>query len=502
MVSPLKLLRLASRSLAGKFLALAGIFLTVPLILYNKFEAADAERQAFLLRTLQVQGRLAAQSLEPALNRVGGRSLLDAARAVESLANDQVHIKLLLRPAAPLNRGDAFFLVAASPPIDPADLDKERQHLTETGVLPRLDESCAGDRPLALRYTGPSGHEELLTSMSPVHAAAGCWVILTSYATDDLAGSSLARPFSQAPEVQLATAFYGLMALLIGMAVAGTLLDLRAFGRLAHRIRQGGSAGEESFAAVAAIPELLPVAREFDRMVATLDSSASALREAAEDNAHAFKGPIAAITQSLEPLRQVAPESPRAAQALEVVERALERLGSLVNAARRLDEAAADLMKAKLHRLDLADFARQMAEAYDRLHAQQGLRVSVRIGGPAMVAATEDSLEAVLENLLDNALSFSPPGGTVRVVVAATAGTVQLSVEDDGPGVTPEQLPRIFRRNFSHRPEDRAGSDDGQPHFGIGLAVVRRNIELLGGRVVAENMPGAGLKVTITLPSA
>ena len=184
-----------------------------------------------------------------------------------------------------------------------------------------------------------------------------------------------------------------------------------------------------------------------------------------------------------------------------MIERALERLGSLVNAARRLDEAAADLMKARLHRLDLADFARQMADAYDRLHAEQGLRVTARTGGPAMVAATEESLEAVLENLLDNALSFSPPAGTVRVTVAAAGDNIQLSVEDEGPGVPPEQLPRIFRRNYSHRPEEPGAVDD-LPHFGIGLAVVRRNIELLGGRVSAENVAGAGLRVTVTLPSA
>jgi two-component system sensor histidine kinase ChvG len=490
-----KLLRLASRSLAGKFVALAAIFLILPLTLYAKFEAADAGRQAFLLRTLQVQGRLAAQVLEPVLTRVGGRSLLDAAKAVETLANDQIRIKLLLRPAG---RGDTFFLVAASPPIDQSNLDKERVQLGNTGILPNLDESCGSNHPLAVRYSGTSGEEELLTSISPLYTEAGCWAIITSYATADLVSSSLAKPFSDTPEVQLAMAFYGLMAVLMAMAVTGMLFDLRAFAKLAHRIRQGGAAGEQSFAAVAAIPELLPVAREFDHMVATLDASARSLRETAEDNAHAFKAPIAAITQSLEPLRHCSAGEPRASQALQTIERALERLGQLVNASRRLDEGAAELMKAKLQVIDLAALAANMAHAYHRLHSAQGLKVIARTGGPASVVATEESLETIIENLLDNAVSFSPPQGSVRVNVANSGRKVRLSVEDDGPGVPTDQLELIFRRNFSDRPR----SDNSEPHFGIGLAVVRRNVELLGGQAHAENVMGAGLRVVITLPAA
>jgi two-component system, OmpR family, sensor histidine kinase ChvG len=491
-----KLVRLASQSLAGKSLILAAIFMVVPLILYGRFEAADSERQAFLLRTLQMQGRLAAQALEPVLGRAGGRTPLEAAKALQGMANEQVHIKLLLRPAG---RDNAFFLVAASPAIETTALDQERQNLQQTGVLTRLDESCAGDRPLALRYAGVSGHPELLTSMSPLHAATGCWVILTSYATDDLAGATLARPFAEAPEVQLAMVFYALMAVLIAMAVTGTLLDLRAFTRLARRIRQGHATAEQSFAAVAAIPELLPVAREFDHMVATLDASARNLREAAEDTAHAFKAPIAAITQGLEPVRSVAKDDERARQALLTIEQALARLGTLVNATRRLDETAADLMHAKLQRINLARLAAQMAEAYDRIHAPK-VRVIANSNGPAWVEATEESLETVLENLLDNAVTFSPPGGRIRISVDGASGRLRMSVEDEGPGVPPDNLSGIFRRHYSSRPAPADG--EARDHYGIGLAVVRRNVELLGGKVTAENVPGAGLRVTIILPAA
>ena len=494
-----RFLRLISRSLTGKFIALATMVVIVPAILYVRFAEADAERQDFLLRSLQMEGRLAAEALEPILNKTDGKSLLDAAKTVQSFANDQVRIKLLLRPSG---RSDAFFLVAASPAIATTDLDQERHRLGDTGILSRLDESCAGTKPLAVHYAASSGKDELLTSISPLHTTAGCWVIITSYGLDDLAGSSLARPFSEAPEVRLAMLLYAAIILLTVMAVVGTLVDLRSFTKLARRIRQGGQAGAETFAKVTAIPELIPVAGEFDRMVGTLNASARAMREAAEDNVHAFKGPIAAMTQSIEPLRLHTSDDPRTQQALEIIEQSLGRLTDLVQGVRRLDERAADLINARLQNIDLARLAHDMADAFQRVHSSTGIHVLVKETGKAWVAATEDSLETILENLLDNAVSFSPQGGTVTIIVTTAASTVRLIVEDEGPGVPADQLSAIFRRNFSYRPTEATSKQMETAHFGIGLAIVRRTVEILGGHVRAENRPDAGLRITIDFPAA
>ena len=494
-----RFLRLISRSLTGKFIVLVAMFMIVPAILYVKFAEADAERQDFLLRSLQMEGRHAAEAFEPILNKADGKSLLDAAKMVQNFANDQVRIKLLLRPSG---RSDSFFLVAASPAIATTDLDRERQRLGDTGILSRLDESCAGTRPLAVHYAASSGKDELLTSISPLHTNAGCWVIITSYGFDDLAGSSLARPFSEAPEVRLAMLLYAAIVLLTVMAVVGTLVDLRSFTRLARRIRQGGREGAETFAKVTAIPELIPVAGEFDRMVGTLNASARAMREAAEDNVHAFKGPIAAMTQSIEPLRLPTSDVPRARQALEVIEQALDRLTDLVQGVRRLDETAADLINARLQNVDLARLTRDMADSFQRVHISHGIHVIAKEAGKAWVAATEDSLETVLENLLDNAVGFSPEGGTVTMTVSTVASMVRLTVEDEGPGVPADQLESIFRRNFSSRPTEGRSKQIETAHFGIGLAIVRRTVEILGGQIRAENRPDAGLRIMIDFPAA
>jgi two-component system sensor histidine kinase ChvG len=139
-----------------------------------------------------------------------------------------------------------------------------------------------------------------------------------------------------------------------------------------------------------------------------------------------------------------------------------------------------------------------MSQAYDRVSTVQGVRVRVLADETAMVSATAESLETVIENLLDNAVSFSPEGGTVLVTVRNRGRRVILSVEDEGPGVPVDQLGSIFRRNFSYRPKDHNG--EGADHSGIGLAVVRRTVELLGGEVSADNLPDKGFRVSITLP--
>ena len=120
------------------------------------------------------------------------------------------------------------------------------------------------------------------------------------------------------------------------------------------------------------------------------------------------------------------------------------------------------------------------------------------------VIGSEEAIETVLENLLDNAVGFSPRGSTVKVTLKRAGDRARLSVEDQGPGVPPDLLPHIFERHFSTRNgHDAAGGRrHGQPHFGLGLAIVRRNVAMLGGVVSADNGPDGGFRVVVDLPLA
>lgn len=108
--------------------------------------------------------------------------------------------------------------------------------------------------------------------------------------------------------------------------------------------------------------------------------------------------------------------------------------------------------------------------------------------------------------------AFRRRGGVIAVALRAQGPSAALTVEDQGPGVPPEYLGRIFERYFSYRPAPPGGDDSdnsgenpaGTPggNFGIGLWIVRRNVEAVGGTVATHNKGDGGLKVTITLPYA
>jgi two-component system sensor histidine kinase ChvG len=108
-------------------------------------------------------------------------------------------------------------------------------------------------------------------------------------------------------------------------------------------------------------------------------------------------------------------------------------------------------------------------------------------------------LETVLQNILENATSFSPRGATIVITLTQNHDTVELQVDDEGPGIAAEKIERVFERYFSSRPNQP--SEAGRPpHSGLGLWIVRRNVEALGGEVRASNRVGGGLAIAVILP--
>lgn len=496
------------RSLAARLVLTAVVFCIVPVLLYEQFRAADAQRRAILMQNLAEQGRMIAEMLRPRLEAAGTREsgesgdLRDLAAEVQRLgAVGDRRIKLLLRPAG-RQGGEAFYYIAYAPEVSEDYLRQEREKLARSGVLARLQADCAGSGPLAASYTNPAGEAEILTSITPLETARGCWAVITSRAAGAAVGTALDRPYWQTPEVQAALVIYAVMAALVLGIMLSLRRSLRRFARGARAIRSAGPGSPApSFRGMNRVPELDGIAAEFDRMVATLRQAAQTLRHAAEDNAHAFKTPIATIAQSLEPVkRQLPAESPRAQRAVALIEGALTRLDHLVSASRRLDRAVAEVIEAPREPVDLGAFAARTLEGYAERIAAHGLRVEQRLHGRLHVAAAPDMLETVLENLLDNAMTFSPPGGTIEVALAAEADDVVLTVADEGPGVVPERLEEIFERYVSSRHTESGGADPGAAHFGVGLWLVRRNIEALQGRVYAEAAGSRGLRVVVRLP--
>jgi two-component system sensor histidine kinase ChvG len=469
------------------------ILLAVPIIVYHQFREADEAQKALLLRSVREQGRVMAQALAPLLTETDRPALPQLGRVLARFADEITNVKLLLSPSD----RPGFYYVASWPSVSGAQLEIERDELEREGVLDRLAATCEGDLPFALRYRKPGGNDEIVTSVTPLKTPAGCWAVITSFSAGAMPGASLGRAYWESSEVRVAAAIYLAMVLLIFTTFWSIRRGLKRFAERASAIRERRPGG--SFRTQNDVPELADVAEEFDRMVEVLAASARDLRRAAEDNAHAFKTPIAVIRQSLEPLkRAVVADNQRGLRAIGLIESSLDKLDGLVASARQFDETAADLMDMPRSDIDLSSLLVRLLHAYADLLVGHRLDLRGHIHPSVIIHANEDMVESVIENLLENAVSFSPEGASIGVRLEAHDGMAELLIADGGPGVADDDLGRIFERYFSRRPL----SEEEQPHFGIGLWVVRRNLEALGGTIAAENRQPHGLVMRVRLPLA
>ena len=159
----------------------------------------------------------------------------------------------------------------------------------------------------------------------------------------------------------------------------------------------------------------------------------------------------------------------------------------------------AELSRAHFEPVDLGALTGAMKPGWD-LRAADEAQVALDRAGPgsAIVSGDESRLARLLDNLVDNALSFSPYGGTVRVIVAREGKDVLLTVEDEGPGVPEDQRERVFARFHSDRPDEAFGN-----HSGLGLAIARAIAEGHGGALIATSRKDGrdGARFELRLPA-
>jgi two-component system sensor histidine kinase ChvG len=482
-----------SRSIRVQAIALILVFVIPPILLYSVFRSAERDKETLLLDAVRENGDLVGKAMEPILKRLQPGDFAAIQDELARFGAGARAIKVLFSPA----HSTSFFYVASSPPVPFKDLEQERQRLQDLGILDRLSGSCSGNLPLGERVTLPNGTGEVLTSVTPVQSERGCWAVVVAASTDSVTRLIDGRPYWTRPEARMAIAVYATMAVLVLLIFAAVWSALAGFRRTAARVEQG-----QSFATSTGVPELAQVGREFDGMVARLKRATDVMRQAAEDNAHAFKGPIAVIRQAIELVGKRVENSGEATMGVTAIAASCDRLEGLVRSAQRLDTATADLLETGWSKVDLSALVKAFAEDYRLMLGlrQDMLKMDVEPG--VLVRGRDDILETILENLVDNAISFSPPDGTVEVKLRTKDGMAILSIEDRGPGVEPPRLPRIFERYYSSRPTPEDATAPAEMHFGIGLWLVRQHALALGGSAQAENRKPNGLSVAILIPLA
>lgn len=492
-VSPRIGLPQSLRSLRLQLNALVALFLVLPMLLYSVFSAADRDRSRLAVDVVRDNGLLISTALKPELEGLTPDRFDQLQPLLERFGAPQRSIELLFKPAS-IDGGAGFYFLAGVPAISASQLATERSRLVSLGILDRLARSCGGNVPLSERVAVPEQGTEILTSVSPVQTSSGCWAIVIAANAHGAFSIVDEQAYWERPAMRLALALYLAMAV-----VAFSIFFLVSSGL--RRLRETAQAveGGTQFADTVEVPEFLHIARDFDLMVDRLRGTSALLKQAAEDNAHALKGPLAVIRQSIEPLPAAVGDPARLGALKTAIALSLDRLDGLVHSARRLDIVTAELLDPSRHRVDLSALVAGFADEYAMMLGARAGAIDAAIEPGITIQGEEDLIEVVLENLVDNAIGFSPEGAKVAITLRRDGGDAVLMVIDSGPGVAPNMLGKIFDRYFSYRPGAERDAD-APSHYGIGLWLVRHHVQIMRGTVTAANRPEGGLEMTVRLP--
>jgi signal transduction histidine kinase len=300
-------------------------------------------------------------------------------------------------------------------------------------------------------------------------------------------------------------------ALVISLLVTG-LVGLLIFGFLTQRLRSvthsvtrfaGGDYEER--VKYRSNDELGQLADSFNQMADTIVASIDEMkrvdrkrRELVANVSHDLRSPLASIQGYLETIALKGPSltAARRQEYLDVVTRNVESLGALVSELFELSKLDAGQVEVKREPFSSSELVQDLVLQFRPQAA--GKRIDLRADIPSdllMVSADIALIERAIVNLIDNAIQFTPEGGSVRVHTERVNGSVELSVSDTGPGISPEEIDSIFERFYrveKSRSRGRGGA-------GLGLAITRRIVELHGSQIRVDSRIGKGTTFSFRL---
>jgi two-component system, OmpR family, sensor histidine kinase ChvG len=308
--------------------------------------------------------------------------------------------------------------------------------------------------------------------------------------------------------MKILTALYAvrlrIFAIVIGSLFAAALLTALAAGTIVRPLTKLRRRAAEIAGRRGAMPSVFPgatrkdeigdLARALGELSRRTNDHIDLLQTFSADVSHELKNPLASIRTAAEMMADAeSPEERRRFHDLMV--RDVERLERLVSGLRDVARVEGQIEADVTEPIELNALLSDLAAAADAT-AADGRHVKLdRSHTPVRAIASQERLAQVFENLLANAVSFTPPGTTVAVRVAQKNGRAVVSVDDDGPGVPDAHLERIFNRFFSYRP-----GENRREHVGLGLAIAKQIVESYGGTIAAENRQPRGARFTVTLP--
>jgi len=470
---------------------LATLLVGMSLVGLLSWRAVEGLYEGTLRENLLAQAQLAAAALQgQTLPRASGEPYLQT-----SNIQPGIHTRVLGDQGAVIvglsaTEGDSLVQV---PPAESTSLTTPAELLQR----PEIAQALQGQPATAIRRIAAEQNRRVLYAAAPILA-------------DDATVSGLVYLAMPLPAVGLPAS------LVLSLAAAGLIAVLLAAltgSWLARRIARPVENVERAAAAVCAgdldqrvpaegsIRELNRLGRAFNQMTESLRQSERAKNSFVADVTHELRTPLTVIKGTIETLEDGAlSDVDGRGPLLASMHRETDRLIRLVNGLLVLIRADAGTLNMSIRPLDLAEVARARCDHLAPLAARRQVHLAVRAEktpGVACALGDPDRVSQVLDNLLENALRYSPEGSTVEVQISQQGSECGCAVHDRGPGIPEEHLPHIFERFYRvdiSRNRQRGGA-------GLGLAIAQALIVAQGGRIAAVSRAGEGTTVRFFLPA-
>jgi two-component system sensor histidine kinase ChvG len=373
--------------------------------------------------------------------------------------------------------------------------------------LPEVSQALGGTRSSVVRVNARG--ETIVSVAVPVQRFQSVrGALLLSTLGGDIDAIIVSERFALLQVFLIAAIVMVVLSVLFAGAIVG---PVRRLAEAAERVRSGTKSRQEIPDFSSRSDEIGHLSGALRDMTRALYNRIEAIERFAADVAHELKNPLTSLRSAVETLPRAKSEDSRK-RLLSIIQHDVKRLDRLISDISDASRLDAELARVEAEPVDMARLLQTVvAVANERRHEHDPIikltiERSPKAGDAFVVAGHDSRLGQVINNLLDNARSFSPPDGEVRVALRRNKNMVEVIVEDDGPGIPQHALERVFERFYTDRPDQGFGQNSG-----LGLSISRQIVEAHGGRIRAENRLGPlnedgeptrlGARFVISLPA-
>ncbi|NIQ88170.1 MAG: HAMP domain-containing protein [Deltaproteobacteria bacterium] len=238
--------------------------------------------------------------------------------------------------------------------------------------------------------------------------------------------------------------------------------------------------------------EIERLATTFNHMLDRINVLIKEMREMSDNIAHDLRSPLARIRGAAEMALTTSTSEEHRAFAATMIEDC-DRLINIINTMLDIAEAESGAAEITLEEVDIARLTKRACELFEAIAEENSVKITTELPDSCVVYGEARKLQRMVANLLDNALKYTPPEGTVTVSVNADNGQVAISISDTGVGISEDDLPHIFKRFY------RCDISRAKGGTGLGLSLVKAIVHSHGGSINATSLPGKGSTFTVTL---